>query len=151
MLSVRFRGRQARPLPAAERNIMGGFMRQKWTRGITVLGFVLLLALFMGATLAWADVTAPTDLAATTAPVSMKSVGQSTATLTWNYSGDSPKQFRIQSASFDSGVQTYHVPGSHRAYTLLKLKSGKTYHYRVRAVTATGKSDWSEIVTVVAP
>jgi hypothetical protein len=131
---------------------MGGFMRQKWTKRIIVPALVLFIALFAGATLAGAEVTPPTDFAAATAPASLKSVGKSTVTLTWNYSGEEqPKHFKIQSADFGVGVKTYTVPGGYRAYTLLNLKSGGTYHYRVRAITASGKSAWSKIIDVVVP
>ena len=127
-------------------------MKKKWIKGSVVPALILFIVLFAGATFAVAEVTPPTDFAAATAPASLKSVGKSTVTLTWNYSGEEqPKNFKIQGADFGAGVKTYTVPGGYRAYTLLNLKSGGTYHYRVRAITASGKSAWSKIIDVVVP
>lgn len=92
-------------------------MKKKWIKGSVVPALIFFIVLFAGATFAVAEVTPPTDFAAATAPASLKSVGKSTVTLTWNYSGEEqPKNFKIQGADFGADKDIYcsgRVQGIH--------------------------------------
>ena len=91
----------------------------------------------------------PTGLTATPSPEGIL--------LTWDDPGDdSITGYRIERQSFTRGrLSSQHSvtvrPGPMQTYTDSRVEAGRTYSYQIWALSDTGKSEGSEIVTIKAP
>ena len=93
-----------------------------------------------------ASPAAPTDLAATVPTAT-------SVKLTWTdhatYPGATDMAIqRATDAAFTQNLQTFTTAGTAVTYTDTAVKTGTTYHYRVRAETTVSYSQWSNAVTV---
>ena len=93
-----------------------------------------------------ASPAAPTDLAATVPTAT-------SVKLTWTdhatYPGATDMAIqRATDAAFTQNLQTFTTAGTAVTYTDTTVKTGTTYHYRVRAETTVSYSQWSNAVTV---
>ena len=92
----------------------------------------------------------PTGLVANTG---IKSKGSSSIYLAWN-DVTTETGYELQRAkndSFTSGLATIQKAADSVTHTDTGLKSGVTYHYRIRAKNNVGASNWSTVVSQAAP
>lgn len=114
------------------------------TRSFMALG-LLAVSLFGGEAGA-AAVPTPTNFQATVTP------GASSSSVTLNWSADgAPTSFTLQKINFTTGLVTYTVVGNARSTVQAGLAKGNIYHYRIRANTAAGVSEYTPVLDVVVP
>ncbi|MBY8873137.1 hypothetical protein K7640_14980 [Micromonospora sp. PLK6-60] len=94
----------------------------------------------------------PTNLTGTAVAVSG---GTATVNLTWQESTTSPVTgFTLQRATnvtFTSGLTSFNLAGTARAYSDTGRARSTTYYYRIQAVNSIGASAFSSIIAVTTP